>query len=90
MLSEIKNLYYITYQSFPSEKANTLQTISNIKYLVKAGVNVSLFFPLREKTSSGDLSTIQSKYSLKEEFFIYPIVHNLPFGKVQFFNSFFF
>ena len=66
MLSEIKNLYYITYQSFPSEKANTIQTISNIKYFVKAGVNVSLFFPLREKTSSGDLSTIQSKYSLKE------------------------
>ena len=90
MLSEIKNLYYVTYQSFPSEKANTIQTISNIKYFVKAGINVSLFFPLREKTSSGNLSIIQSKYSLKEEFFIFPIVHNLPFGKFKFFNSFFF
>ena len=28
---------YLTYQSFPSEKANTIQTISNLKYFVKNG-----------------------------------------------------
>ena len=30
----IKNISYITYQTFPSEKANTIQTIENLKYLI--------------------------------------------------------
>ena len=29
------NLKYVTYQSFPSEKANTIQTIDNVNYLSK-------------------------------------------------------
>ena len=28
-------LIYVTYQTFPSEKANTIQTIENLKYLSK-------------------------------------------------------
>ena len=44
-----KSLNYITYQTFPAQTANSLQTISNIRYLVKKGVKVSLYFPLREK-----------------------------------------
>ena len=54
-MSEIKNIIYITYQSFPANTANSLQTISNIKYFIKNGVDVNLVFPLREKKSSANL-----------------------------------
>ena len=54
-----KVINYISYQSFPAETANSLQTISNLKYLKKNDYEVRLFFPLREKNSSDDLKTIQ-------------------------------
>ena len=44
-----KNLLHVTYQTFPAQTANSLQTISNIRYLIKNGLQVSLYFPLREK-----------------------------------------
>ena len=31
----IRNICYITYQTFPASTANSLQTISNIKYFIK-------------------------------------------------------
>ena len=46
---------YITYQSFPAETANSIQTISNILELVKQGHEVSLVFPDREQNSSDEL-----------------------------------
>ena len=49
-----KTLNYVTYQSFPAETANSLQTISQIQEFVKQGLNVNLYFPLREQNSSGD------------------------------------
>ena len=50
-MSSNKTLNYITYQTFPAEKANSLQTITNIKYLVKNNINVNLIFPFEGKTS---------------------------------------
>ena len=47
-----KILHYITYQTFPADTANSLQTISNLKYFVKNNYEVNLYFPLREKNSS--------------------------------------
>ena len=44
-----KILNYITYQTFPADTANSLQTISNLKYFVKNSYDVYLYFPLREK-----------------------------------------
>ena len=44
-----KEINYITYQTFPSNKANTFQTMDNIKYFEKNGYQVRLTFPLREK-----------------------------------------
>ena len=85
-----KNLFYVTYQNFPADTANSLQTISNIKYFVRNNINVTLFFPLREAGSSDNLSIIQNKYSIKENFKVTGINHNLPFGKLNFFNKFFF
>ncbi len=85
-----KNLFYVTYQNFPADTANSLQTISNIKYFVRNNINVTLFFPLREAGSSDNLSIIQNKYTIKENFKVTGINHNLPFGKLNFFNKFFF
>ena len=53
------NLKYVTYQSFPSKKANTIQTIDNVNYLTKY-FQVELIFPLREKNSSDDMNILKN------------------------------
>ncbi len=79
-----KLLTYITYQTFPAETANSLQTISNINYFVKYGFKVSLYFPLRDSSSSDSISEISKYYSIDEEFKIVGLKHSLPFGKINF------
>ena len=86
----MKRLTYLTYQTFPSEKANSLQTISNIKYLVRNNVEVELIFPLREKNSNGNIENIKKYYSFSENFKVTGLSHLLPFGKVNFMPSLFF
>tara|TARA_B100000902_G_C27283873_1_gene903324 strand:- start:53 stop:1171 length:1119 start_codon:yes stop_codon:yes gene_type:complete len=83
-------LFYITYQSFPADTANSIQTISNLKYFSKNNYDVSLFFPLREKNSSDDFKIIDSHYNLGEKIKLIGVKHNFPFGKINFFNSFWF
>ena len=82
-----KVINYISYQSFPAETANSLQTISNLKYLKKNDYEVRLFFPLREKNSTDDLKTIQKYYLLNEEIDINGLKHPYPFGKIKYFNK---
>ena len=41
-------LNYVTYQTFPAKTANSLQTITNIKYLIRNGIKVKLYFPMRD------------------------------------------
>ena len=82
-----KVINYISYQSFPAETANSLQTISNLKYLKKNDYGVRLFFPLREKDSTDDLKTIRKYYLLNEEIDINGIKHPYPFGKIKYFNK---
>ena len=89
-MGNIKSLYYLTYQSFPADTANSIQTISNIKYLTKNGIDVTLFFPLREAESNDNLNKIKEKYSVNVEFKSLGIKHNFPFGKLNFFNPLFF
>ena len=79
-----KNLQYVTYQTFPAQTANSLQTISNIRYLIKNGLQVSLYFPLREKQSTADIKTLQNFYQFTETFNSYGIEHPYPHGKVKF------
>ena len=83
----MKQLYYVTYQSFPAQTANSIQTISNIKYYVRNNYNVTLFFPLREKQSSASLKDIQSFYSFNDKFIVRGIKHYLPFGRIKFFKK---
>ena len=85
-----QEICYLTYQSFPADTANSLQTISNIKYLVKNGVDVELIFPLREKSSNASVNKIKEHYSIKEDFHVTGIKHFLPFGRIKIFESFFF
>ncbi len=85
-----KLLTYITYQTFPAETANSLQTISVIKYFVKNDFEVSLYFPLREKSSSDNIEKISEYYSVDKEFKVYGLRHNLPFGKISFFEPMWF
>ena len=85
-----QEICYLTYQSFPADTANSLQTISNIKYLVKNGVDVELIFPLREKSSNASVNKIKEHYSIKEYFQVTGINHFLPFGRIKNFESFFF
>ena len=82
-----KVINYISYQSFPAETANSLQTISNLKYLKKNNYDIRLFFPLREKNSSDDLQTIQKYYLLDQEITINGVKHPYPFGKFKYFNK---
>ena len=60
LLNKINKIYYITYQTFPADTANSLQTISNIKHILKLGMNVHLIFPLREQRSNDDIAIINS------------------------------
>ena len=85
-----EEICYLTYQSFPAETANSLQTISNIKYLVKNGVEVELIFPLREKNSDASVKKIKEHYSIKEDFRVTAVKHFLPFGRIKILESFFF
>ena len=80
----IKNLNYVTYQTFPAQTANSLQTISNIKYLIKRGVTVNLYFPLREKQSSAELKSLQDFYKFTETFNSFGVKHPYPHGKIKF------
>ena len=86
-MNKLRNLTYITYQTFPANTANSLQTISNIAEIVKQGVKVKLIFPDRDNFSSDSLAQIQSFYGIEQDFEIVKLKHNLPFGKVKFFNK---
>jgi glycosyltransferase involved in cell wall biosynthesis len=85
-----KKICYVTYQSFPADTANSLQTISNIKYFVKNDIETELIFPLREKNSNSSADKIKEHYSIDVDFKVQGIKHFLPFGKVKIFEGFFF
>lgn len=84
----IKKIHYITYQTFPSEKANTIQTIENLRNLNKVGVKVDLIYPLRDKNSTDNLSILKDYYSLDFDCSFKGKKHLLPFGKVKIFEKY--
>ena len=61
-------LVYLTYQSFPAETANSLQTITSIVEMVNQDVDIELVFPDREKTSSDDIQELKSYYNFDVDF----------------------
>ncbi len=79
----LDKLIYVTYQTFPAGTANSLQTISNIKYFIKNGIDVELYFPLRNNESSDNIKEIQNYYNISENFKLSGISHPYPHGKFK-------
>ena len=79
-------LIYLTYQSFPSWKANTIQTIDNLNYLSEY-FEIELIFPLRNKNSSDDMDVLKNYYNINKNIKVRGEVHNYPFGKIKIFEN---
>ena len=80
-------LVYLTYQSFPAETANSLQTITSIVEMVNQDVDIELIFPDREKTSSDDIQELKRYYNFDVDFKVKKLRHNLPFGNFKKFKK---
>ena len=87
----MNKLKYITYQTFPSTKANSLQTVENLNYLGKY-FDVELIYPLRESYSSDDDQVIKSHYNFYEDVNVVfsGTNHKLPFGKSKYLKNIYF
>ena len=73
-------LTYLTYQVFPNEKANTIQTIRMLESLSSLGVNTQLIFPDRGNVKN-DNEAIIKFYEIENKFKISKYSHKLPFNK---------
>ncbi len=69
----------MTYQTFPAETANTIQTISLIKNCVRMGLDIKLIFPSRSINSSDSIEELQKHYDFQEDFYVEAKEHRLPF-----------
>ncbi len=85
-----KELIYLTYQTFPSETANTIQTIDNLKYFSKKKYSVKVLFPLRSENSTDNIEVLKKYYDFKENISFLGVPHNLPFGKYKFAEKYLF
>ena len=83
-----KTLYYLTYQDFPSNKANSHQTIATCKYFQRNKHNATLLFPLRSQKSNADIEIIKSHYEMKEDSFkVIGLPYNYKFENKKFFKK---
>lgn len=69
MNKENKKIYYLTYQDFPAQTANSQQTIATCKYFARNNFEVTLFFPLRSSASDSNFNNIKNFYSIKKDEF---------------------
>tara|TARA_B100001996_G_C18608415_1_gene572722 strand:- start:10 stop:1155 length:1146 start_codon:yes stop_codon:yes gene_type:complete len=72
-------LTYLTYQTFPAETANSIQSISMIKYFIKNGFKLTLVFPNRSEKSTEEISELKKFYNFSEDFEIRLLKHNYLF-----------
>ena len=88
-MSSINLLYYLTYQDFPSNTANSHQTISMCKYFARNNFKVKLFFPLRSSESNDSFSSIKTHYKLfeQDQFETVGLTHNKSFEKYEKFKK---
>ena len=90
-MSNLKKIIYLTYQVFPNEKANNLQTISVGTFDSLSEYEAELIFPDRDKFDK-QYGTIKKFYDIKNDFNITTYSHILPFNyfkkfKNNFYNS---
>ena len=81
-------IIYLTYQTFPANTANTIQTIDNAKYIRRKGYEVEIVFPLRSKLSTDELNKIKKHYEFDDDIKFKGIKHNLPFGRYKTFEKY--
>ena len=62
----IKKITYLTYQNFPANTANSIQTLKTFKYLSRYKFESELIFPLREKNSSDNIGILQDHYGFND------------------------
>ena len=74
-----KKLIYLTYQTFPADTANSIQTMTMLKYFSRNEYKVQLIFPNRSKNSTNNLADLQKFYGFDEHFDIKVTEHNYPF-----------
>ena len=89
MMTKNNLLYYLTYQDFPANTANSHQTISMCKYFARNNLKVSLFFPLRSNKSNDSFKVIKTHYKLleKDRFETIGIEHRKSFEKYKKFKK---
>jgi glycosyltransferase involved in cell wall biosynthesis len=84
-------IYYITYQDFPSNKANAQQTITTCKYFYRNKVDITLFFPLRSVASNDSTKKLEKFYDLdKIDFKVIGLKHFFKFEGVRIFKRLYF
>ena len=79
-------LIYLTYQNFPANTANSLQTITNVVELTRQGIDVTLIFPDRMCNSSDDINLLKKYYGFDVNFKVFKLEHKLPFEKFKLFK----
>ena len=79
---KLNKLTYITYQVFPNEKANTIQTIRMLDSINTFDIKTKLIFPDR-KGSNQELGDIKKFYQVEQEFEILKLPHRLPFNRIH-------
>ena len=79
-------LIYLTYQTFPSLKANTIQTVDNLNYLSEF-FEIELLFPLRESQSTDDKKILSNYYNISKKIKVNGLKHNYPFGKFKIYEK---
>lgn len=79
---------YVTYQDFPANTANSIQTISTCKYFSRFNLKTDLIFPLRSKESSDNFQLIKEHYDIEEEIFnVIGLKHKRKFEGYKYFKK---
>ena len=80
-----KKLFYISFQSFPSISANSIQSMKMIKYFNRAGYQVELIHPGRKSLEEN--ISISEYYKIPDEVSINEIKWFLNFDQFRYFKS---
>lgn len=87
-MSNEEKLYYLTYQDFPAQTANSQQTIGTCKYFSRYKYSVTLFFPLRSKTSDDSYENLKKYYEIKnDKFYVKGLYHKDNFETAKRFKK---
>jgi len=82
----LNKLTYLTYQVFPSQKANSIQTIRMLENFSLKKMDVRLIYPKRGNLDFRNVA-INDFYNIENEFEIKQLAHKLPFNYIKYFEG---